>query len=95
MSMDLMDMKDLMGFLKVKRSTIYKLREEGLPVIHLGRVVRFDREEIIRWLRDRQHSSPPSRPNRRSKDSQTADNTVPAKAADEDDARDRDEDVIL
>ncbi len=62
--MQLMNMKELMEFLKVKRSTIYKLREDGLPVIHLGRVVRFDREEIIRWLKTRQRSDPPPRPDR-------------------------------
>jgi excisionase family DNA binding protein len=57
-----MNMPELMEFLKVKRSTIYKLREDGLPTIHLGRVVRFDREEIIRWLRTRQRSDPPPPP---------------------------------
>jgi excisionase family DNA binding protein len=88
MSMDLMNMKELMGFLKVKRSTIYKLREEGLPVIHLGRVVRFDREEIIRWLKDRQQSSPPPRPSKRTKD-------VEIESIEEHSSRDPDEDVIL
>jgi excisionase family DNA binding protein len=57
--MTLMNMAELMEFLKVRRSTVYKLRDEGLPTIHLGRVVRFDREEIIRWLKDRQRSEPP------------------------------------
>lgn len=59
--MQLMNMPELMEFLKVKRSTIYKLRDEGLPTIHLGRVIRFDREEIIRWLRSRQRSDPAPR----------------------------------
>lgn len=57
--MHLMNMAELMEFLRVKRSTVYKLRDEGLPTIHLGRVVRFDREEIIRWLKDKQRSEPP------------------------------------
>ena len=90
MSMDLMDMKELMGFLKVKRSTIYKLREEGLPVIHLGRVVRFDREEIIRWLKDRQSSAPPPRPAKRPKEP-----TVEVEAYEATSGRDSDDDVIL
>lgn len=54
--MELMNMSELMAFLKVKRSTVYRLRDQGLPSIHLGRVVRFDREEVIRWLRTRQRS---------------------------------------
>lgn len=86
-----MDMKDLMGFLKVKRSTIYKLREEGLPVIHLGRVVRFDREEIIRWLKDRQHSAPPSRPTKRAKETPPETEAYEPQSS----GRDTDEDVIL
>lgn len=92
MSMDLMDMKDLMGFLKVKRSTIYKLREEGLPVIHLGRVVRFDREEIIRWLKERQHSSPPPRPPRPKEDEVSVGSFTDIG---DDYGHDPDEDVIL
>ncbi len=54
--MHLMNMSELMAFLKVKRSTVYRLRDQGLPVIQLGRVVRFDREEIVRWLRTQQRS---------------------------------------
>lgn len=57
--MQLMTMAELMAFLKVKRNTVYRLREEGLPVIHFGRSVRFDREEIVRWLKGRQkHTTP-------------------------------------
>lgn len=49
--MHLLTMNELMAFLKVKRNTVYQLRRLGLPVIHLGRTVRFDREEVIGWIR--------------------------------------------
>lgn len=65
--MHLMNMKELQEFLKVKRSTVYRLRDEGLPVIRLGRVVRFDREEIVRWLRSRQVSEVTAAPDQRTR----------------------------
>ena len=41
--------------LKVKRNTIYQLRkEENLPTIKLGRTIRFDENEIDKWLKERQ-----------------------------------------
>ena len=50
-TMQLLTIKELMSFLKVKRNTVYELRRKGLPVIHLGRSVRFERDEIIKWVR--------------------------------------------
>ena len=52
--MQLLTMKELMAFLKVKRNTVYELRRQGLPVIHLGRSVRFDLEEVVAWVRSNQ-----------------------------------------
>lgn len=49
--MQLLTINELMSFLKVKRNTVYELRRKGLPVIHLGRSVRFERDEIIKWVR--------------------------------------------
>jgi len=49
--MHLLTMKELMAFLKVKRNTVYQLRRLGLPAIHLGRSIRFDRDEVITWIR--------------------------------------------
>ncbi len=50
-TMQLLTIKELMSFLKVKRNTVYELRKQGLPVIHLGRSVRFERDDVINWVR--------------------------------------------
>ena len=55
--MQLLTMKELMAFLKVKRNTVYELRRQGLPVIHLGRSVRFDQDEVIAWVRSNSSST--------------------------------------
>jgi hypothetical protein len=33
--------------------TLTNLRNQGLPVIHLGRFVRFDRQQVMDWVRAR------------------------------------------
>jgi excisionase family DNA binding protein len=53
----LLTTKELMDKLKVKRNTIYQLRKDAdLPTIKLGRTIRFDEEEIDKWLKSRQVS---------------------------------------
>lgn len=51
----LLTTKELMEKLKVKRNTIYQLRKEAdMPTIKLGRTIRFDENEIDKWLKSRQ-----------------------------------------
>ncbi len=52
--MELITTRELMEFLKVKRSTIYQLRAKGMPFIKIGRAIRFDKLEVIRWLKEQQ-----------------------------------------
>ncbi|MBI2388934.1 MAG: helix-turn-helix domain-containing protein [Deltaproteobacteria bacterium] len=49
--MTLLTVKELMALLRVKRSTLYALREQGLPAIRIGRSIRFDRDEVVAWVR--------------------------------------------
>jgi len=49
-----------MSFLKVKRNTIYELRRKGLPIIRLGRSVRFEKDEVIKWVRTNCYINPQS-----------------------------------
>lgn len=49
--MTLLTAKEVMELLRVKRSTLYTLRKQGLPVIRLGRSIRFDKDEVIRFIR--------------------------------------------
>lgn len=49
--MNLLTTQEVMDLLKVRRNTVYRLRESGLPYIKLGRSVRYDREDVIAWVR--------------------------------------------
>ena len=45
--------KELMALLRVSRSTISRLLEEGLPCLKVGHQNRFPKEEVIEWLKER------------------------------------------
>ena len=66
--MALLDIKEVSGWLQVKRSTIYLWAEQGMiPHLKLGRLLRFDPDEIEAWLlAHRQGVTPePTLPKRR------------------------------
>ena len=54
-----MTIKELSKYLKISRSTLYKLAQEGkLPAQKVGRHWRFHRDAVDRWLgHDRQTGS--------------------------------------
>lgn len=53
---------DLAAYLKVSKSTLYKLAQEGkVPGQKVGRHWRFRRETIDRWLDNSNERSPKSR----------------------------------
>lgn len=57
---------ELAKYLKVSRSTLYKLAQEGrLPAQKVGRHWRFHRETIDRWLGERESET--SSPGKRKK----------------------------
>ena len=47
----LLNTSELVNFLGVSKSTIIKLREEGLPIIKIGDTVRFDKQDVLRYIR--------------------------------------------
>ena len=48
---DVMTIEELSGYLKVSKSTLYKLAQEGsLPGQKVGKHWRFHRDVIDRWL---------------------------------------------
>ena len=51
------------AWLSVSEKTVYRLAasEPTLPVVRLNGVVRFHRERVLRWLRDREQSRVRSR----------------------------------
>ena len=49
---DWLDIDDLAGYLKIPKSTLYKLLQRAeLPGHKIGRTWRFDREEIDTWVK--------------------------------------------
>jgi excisionase family DNA binding protein len=43
--------EELQQQLKISRSTLYRLRQEGLPHIQTGyRTIRYDLVEVLNWL---------------------------------------------
>jgi len=44
--------KDLCEWLQVVRSTVWKWRQDGLPYIKVGKAVRFDKKEVLKWLKE-------------------------------------------
>jgi len=49
--------EDLAEMLQVTRTTIYNLKNKGLPFIKLGRNIRFDQDEVIEWIKNGQEAS--------------------------------------
>jgi len=50
----LMDIKEVAKYLRVKDSTVYTWAQEGrLPALRLGRLWRFRRTDLDRWLENR------------------------------------------
>lgn len=47
-----MSIKEVCKMLNITRPTLDKLRKEGLPYINVGRNIRFNKEEVIQWLKE-------------------------------------------
>ena len=56
---EILNESDLMEFLGVSRTTLWKLRRErNLPYGKVGREYRYVKTDIIRWLRNRNMDPP-------------------------------------
>ena len=54
--MQLLDITQLCEKIRVKKKTIYDWTHKGsIPYIKLGRLLRFDPDDIDRWLKKRKH----------------------------------------
>jgi excisionase family DNA binding protein len=55
---DVLTIEEIADYLKVSKSTLYKLAQEGkVPAQKVGRHWRFHRETIDRWLGERENES--------------------------------------
>jgi excisionase family DNA binding protein len=56
--MEFLTTKDIAEILKVKPSTVYGWAEQGLiPCFKLNGVLRFDKDEILKWLASKRRRS--------------------------------------
>lgn len=39
---------------KVTKATIYKWRRNGMPILKIGKVCRYDIDAVDKWVRDQQ-----------------------------------------
>lgn len=52
----ILDTKQLCEDLKISRATLYRYRQIGLPTIQVNKKLMFDKEEVIKWLKDNSKS---------------------------------------
>jgi excisionase family DNA binding protein len=50
---ELLTQKELAEFLKITEMTLYRWRKEGMPYIKAGKQVRYEKEEVLKWLKTR------------------------------------------
>jgi len=58
--LDLLTIDELAGVLKVGRSWIYRRTGKGgeMPVIRIGRYLRFDLQAVLRWIKEEYNTKP-------------------------------------
>jgi len=57
-----LDLDDLVKYLKVSKSTLYRLvQTNALPGHKVGRTWRFDRDEVDQWIKSHRHVLPTER----------------------------------
>lgn len=52
MEEELLTVDELCDWLKITRKTSERWRKDGMPFIKVGRTVRFDKAEILEWLKN-------------------------------------------
>ena len=52
MNDDVMNMKELMAWLRISRPTVERMMKKGLPRMKIGRQYRFDKAEVKGWMKD-------------------------------------------
>ncbi|TEB08617.1 Helix-turn-helix domain protein [Pelotomaculum schinkii] len=51
---DFITIGELCEWLKISRRTTERWRKEGLPFIKQGRLVRFDKQVVVEWLKSKE-----------------------------------------
>ena len=53
--MELLTSQELMGALKISRSTLHRLKRRGLPTVGSGKLIRYDPAQTMEWFRNHAH----------------------------------------
>lgn len=48
---DILNAKEACEFLSISRTKLYELKKEGLPYYKIGKAIRFNRKDILEWLK--------------------------------------------
>ena len=49
--------RQLMAYLEISRSTVYRLMAKGMPNLMVGSVHRFPRERVVSWLENQRETN--------------------------------------
>ena len=49
---EILTREQLAKLLQVTEKTVDRLRKEGMPFFKVGANIRFDKEEVLKWLRE-------------------------------------------
>jgi len=49
--------EDVSEMLQVTRTTVYNLKKQGLRFIKIGKNIRFDQAEVVKWVRSNSRSA--------------------------------------
>jgi len=53
---NLITVQELVDYLKISRTTIDRWRKEGMPFQKVSRGVRFEREVVLKWIKENKGS---------------------------------------
>lgn len=64
----MLNKKELAQKLSISVSMVNKLLTQGMPRINIGKSVRFEYEEVVKWIKERQNQGGQGLPNTEKED---------------------------
>lgn len=50
---EILTQKELCELLKINVTTAYRWRKEGMPFMGAGKGIRYDKQEVLKWLKEK------------------------------------------
>lgn len=57
MAEDIFTKDELADYLRITVRMVDKLRSEGMPFFRIGKLIRFKKDEVMKWLEDQQNEA--------------------------------------